>query len=272
MAICTRCLERIADTRDGMRNAAMRNSERRPAAYFLIRFLALLLFLPVVQGCQEETPASGQAEGAKNVMIAEPVRQPDPLQGLKLYLGYCFVCHGQKGDGNGPYASMLSAKPADFTDSTYFKPKTDSELYDFISKGGIAHGKSMHMKPFGFQLTADEIQGTVDYIRILNRHELLVKDEGLDYSGEEIYVNSCVMCHGEQGEGDGRVARMLNLKIRSLTNDVLSQYSPAKLFTIVEKGIPGDTTGSGKYMPSWGESLSEQEISNVIFYLDRFRD
>ncbi len=264
MATCKPSPERLAYTAVGKRNAADRDSERRPASYFLIRLLVLLFFLPAMQSCQQEKPVSEP--------VAAPAHQPDPLKGLKLYLGYCFVCHGQKGDGNGPYASMLSATPADFTDSTYFKPKTDEELYDFISKGGIAHGKSMHMKPFGFQLTADEIQSTVDYIRVLNRHELLIQDDGFDYSGEEIYANSCVMCHGEKGAGDGRVARMLNLKIRPLTSRTLDQYSPAKLFTIVEQGIPGDTTGSGKYMPGWGESLSEQEISNVIFYLDRFRE
>ncbi len=271
MAICKRCPEKRADNMDGTRNTHNDDRLSRPAAYFLIRLLVLLLFLPVMQACQQERPASGQTDGEKNVMAAAPVHQRDPLQGLKRYLGYCFICHGQKGDGNGPYASMLSAKPADFTDSTYFMAKTDGELYDFISKGGIAHGKSMHMKPFGFQLTADEIQSTVDYIRVLNRHERISRGEGSGFSGEEIYRNSCVMCHGEKGAGDGRVSKMLNLTVKPMTEETLSGFSGAKLYNIIQDGIPSDTTGAGKYMPAWGTSLSEQEIIDVISYISTFR-
>ena len=132
--------------------------------YKLVRTFHLFLFLLLLYACGKGgVPAVPEEKTAETTVMVEP----GPLEGLKLYLGYCFVCHGQKGDGNGPYAEKLSAKPADFTDSTYFRAKADSELYDFISKGGIAHGKSMHMKPFGFQMTPDEIESSIASIRVL---------------------------------------------------------------------------------------------------------
>lgn len=235
--------------------------------YTLARTFHLLLFLLLLYACGKGgVPAVPEEKTAETTVMVEP----GPLEGLKLYLGYCFVCHGQKGDGNGPYAEKLSAKPADFTDSTYFRTKADSELYDFISKGGIAHGKSMHMKPFGFQMTRDEIESSIAYIRVLNRHERISRAESSDFNGSEIYKNSCVMCHGEKGAGDGRVSKMLGLKVRPITGELLSQYSGAKLYNIIQDGIASDTTGSGKYMPAWGASLSEQEIINVISYISTF--
>ena len=233
----------------------------------LIRALIVLFLLPFMHACNGETTPE---EPVEKPVAATTVSEPDPLKGLRLYLGYCFVCHGQKGDGIGPYASMLSAAPADFTDSTYFKAKTDSELYDFISKGGIAHGRSMHMKPFGFQMTPDEIQSTITYIRVLNRHERISRGEGSDFSGQEIYRNSCVMCHGEKGAGDGRLSKMLNLEVKPITGEQLSRFSGAKLYNIIQDGIPSDTTGAGRFMPAWGNSLSEQEIIDVIFYINTF--
>lgn len=233
----------------------------------LIHALLLLFLLPFAYACSGESITEDPAE---KQVVDTAISEPDPLEGLKLYLGYCFVCHGQKGDGKGPYASMLSASPADFTDSTYFKAKTDSELYDFISKGGIAHGKSMHMKPFGFQMEPNEILNTIAYIRVLNRHERISRDEGADFSGPEIYRNSCVMCHGENGGGDGRLSKMLNLKVKPLTGELLSRFSGAKLYNIIQDGIPSDTAGTGKFMPAWGNSLSEQEIVDVIFYINTF--
>lgn len=227
----------------------------------------LLAMLPLMHSCDQSGETTEPAERGAPQTAAGAAFEPDELQGLKLYLGYCFVCHGQKGDGRGPYAAKLSAPPADFTDSTYFKGMSDDELYDFISKGGLAHGKSMHMKPFGFQMTPEQIRSAVAYIRVLNRHDRIDVTQSSGYSGEEIYSNSCVMCHGETGAGDGRVAKMLNLDIRPLSPETIDSYSSAKLFNVVEDGFPNDTAGVKSYMPAWGGTLTEQEIIDVIAYI-----
>lgn len=234
-----------------------------------LKALLFIAMFPLIISC--ERGADPGALSAKGVAASSSASsEPDELQGLKLYLGYCFVCHGQNGDGKGPYAEKLSSPPADFTDSTYFRGKTDVELYDFISKGGLAHGKSMHMKPFGFQMTPQQIQSAIAYIRLVNRDGRIDAAEDHGYSGEDIYRNSCVMCHGVSGKGDGRVSKMMNLNVRSLSAETLGEYSAAGLFNVVEQGFPQDSTGVRSYMPAWGNTLTEKEIIDVIDYIRTF--
>ncbi len=239
------------------------------AGYTLVKAFVLVAMLPFLHSCIGDGGSGNHSGDTRHESSAEVFESPE-LQGLKLYLGYCFVCHGQKGDGQGPYTAKLADPPADFTDSTYFVGKSDEELYDFISKGGVAHGKSMHMKPFGFQMTPEQIRSAIAYIRVVNRNERIDVSAESGYSAEEIYRNSCVMCHGEKGEGDGRVARMLNLAIRPLNPETLGDYSSAKLFNIVEQGFPQDTSGTRSYMPAWGGTLTEREIIDVIDHIGAF--
>jgi mono/diheme cytochrome c family protein len=42
-----------------------------------------------------------------------PAEKPD--QGRIEYTNNCLNCHGQSGDGNGPYASLLNKTPSDLT-------------------------------------------------------------------------------------------------------------------------------------------------------------
>ncbi|UZJ37674.1 MULTISPECIES: cytochrome c [unclassified Prosthecochloris] len=235
----------------------------------VLKALFFMAMLPLIISC--ETEGEKTAVSAVDISKSSSVsKEPDELQGLKLYLGYCFVCHGQSGKGNGPYAEKLSSPPADFSDSTYFGGKTDEELYDFISKGGLAHGKSMHMKPFGFQLTPEQIQNAIAFIRMVNRDGRIDAAEDQGYSGEEIYNNSCVMCHGASGRGDGRVSKMMNINVRPLSPETLAEYSAAGLFNVVEQGFPPESTGIRSYMPAWGNTLTEKEIIDVIDYIRTF--
>lgn len=45
--------------------------------------------------------------------VALPAEKPD--QGRVEYTNNCLNCHGQSGDGNGPYASLLNKTPSDLT-------------------------------------------------------------------------------------------------------------------------------------------------------------
>jgi mono/diheme cytochrome c family protein len=67
-------------------------------------------------------------------------------EGGKLYARYCAPCHGLRGDGKGFNAKNLDPRPANHTDAGFMGKKTDGELYDAVSGGGRAAGKSTDRK------------------------------------------------------------------------------------------------------------------------------
>ncbi len=77
-------------------------------------------------------------------------------QGKKLYSNKCQICHGVKGDGNGPAGAALSPKPADFTSPNFWQKETDQKITETIKNG---HG----MMP-SFDLKPSEIKDLIDYL------------------------------------------------------------------------------------------------------------
>lgn len=90
-----------------------------------------------------------------------------PAKGGPVYATYCAACHGNAGKGDGPGAAALNPKPRDLTDSAYMLKLNDQYLFDIVSKGGAAQGKSPLMPPWGTALKADDIRNVVAYIRSL---------------------------------------------------------------------------------------------------------
>jgi mono/diheme cytochrome c family protein len=78
-------------------------------------------------------------------------------QGKKLFSDKCQICHGVKGDGNGPAGTALSPKPADFTSPKFWQQKNvDKLIADTVENG---HG----MMP-SFNLKPAEIKEIIDYL------------------------------------------------------------------------------------------------------------
>ncbi len=78
-------------------------------------------------------------------------------QGKKLYSDKCQICHGVRGDGNGPAGAALSPPPANFTSPTFWQQKNvDKLITDTVEDG---HG----MMP-AFDLKPAEIKGIIDYL------------------------------------------------------------------------------------------------------------
>ncbi len=78
-------------------------------------------------------------------------------QGKKLYSEKCYLCHGHKGDGNGPGAVAFSPRPANFTDPKFWQKFNDEMISETVRKG---HG----MMP-AFDLSADQIKAIIDYLK-----------------------------------------------------------------------------------------------------------
>ena len=59
-----------------------------------------------------------------------------PAEGRKLFVFYCTMCHGPFGKGDGLLADSLwvnhGIRPRNLTDSLYFAPKRDQELFTTV--------------------------------------------------------------------------------------------------------------------------------------------
>jgi mono/diheme cytochrome c family protein len=80
-----------------------------------------------------------------------------------MFANMCAMCHGVEGKGDGMAAAAFDPKPTNFADTEYQASKTDDELVQAISEG------TGSMPAFGQQLSAEEIQSLVAYIRELGQ-------------------------------------------------------------------------------------------------------
>ena len=103
------------------------------------------------------------------VSTAEAGGKVSPDRGKRLYLWYCAPCHGERGDGKGFNAKNLDPRPARHADAGLMGRRTDMELYEVISGGGRAVGKSPLMPPWGETLNDAQIRSLILYIRSLCR-------------------------------------------------------------------------------------------------------
>jgi DMSO reductase family type II enzyme heme b subunit len=87
--------------------------------------------------------------------------------------------------------------------------------------------------------------------------------------GEAIYRERCAFCHGENGDGNGPVAKYLNPRPRDFTSNQFKFRTTASgelplredVITIVKEGVRGTA------MPRWEGILSQAEIEAVVDYV-----
>ena len=84
--------------------------------------------------------------------------------------------------------------------------------------------------------------------------------------GKEVYTNTCALCHGTEGKGDGVAAAALDPKPRDLSEaSYASTLSDDHLRKVISEG--GASVGKSPLMPPWGGVLSQDDITNVIAYI-----
>ena len=88
-------------------------------------------------------------------------------------------------------------------------------------------------------------------------------------AGAPVFLQNCAMCHGDGGNGDGEISVPLaakGIKVARLNDlDRMSKLSKDEITNVVRKG--GGHTGRSDAMPAWADSLSEQDITNVVAFV-----
>lgn len=82
------------------------------------------------------------------------------------------------------------------------------------------------------------------------------------FRGSLVFLNYCVTCHGPNADGNGRAARLYDPRPANLRT---SDKNAAYMKLMVRGG--GMAMGRSQYMPPWGEELTEEQIEDVVSYL-----
>ena len=95
----------------------------------------------------------------------------DPSAGAHIVMMKCAGCHGQDGSGKGVQLVELNPKqrPIPWTDAAAMSALSDQEIAAKIAATDQQRSPDAVMPSFGNQLSADQIDDLVAYIRMLGR-------------------------------------------------------------------------------------------------------
>jgi mono/diheme cytochrome c family protein len=83
----------------------------------------------------------------------------------ETFVEVCSICHGVGGKGDGPSATGLNPRPADFTDCAVMQKQSDATLFTIIKRGGQGAGRSTVMPAWGDSLPDGQIRDLVAVVR-----------------------------------------------------------------------------------------------------------
>lgn len=76
------------------------------------------------------------------------------------------------------------------------------------------------------------------------------------------YRQLCERCHGEKGDGNGKVAWYIDPSPRDFTKAAFMNSKPRERFvSSIQNGVPGTS------MPPWGHALKDEQINGVLDYV-----
>ena len=123
--------------------------------------VVLLLFAGLLHAHSKKPwPVPAVAKARKNPVAATA---ESLAAGAKLFQRNCAVCHGEAGDGKGPWRDILTTPPGDFTDARRMAEHTDGELFWKISSGREL------MPAFEKKLSEQKRWQLVNYLRTFAR-------------------------------------------------------------------------------------------------------
>lgn len=99
-------------------------------------------------------------------MAAAPVpsASPVPFEAVSVFKTACGPCHGETGEGNGPAGVVLTPRPANFSDASFWEGKDKVYIAKVIKEGGAAVGKSPLMMAWGGQYNDEQIGALADVV------------------------------------------------------------------------------------------------------------
>ena len=209
----------------------------------------------------------------------------DVRRGKLDYEQYCALCHGEQGDGNGPYSQDTIPVPREFRQGTFkwrSTPSgslpTDADLEKVLVNG--LFGTSM--SSFAASLNHDRRLDVIAYIKTFSPRFATEKPAApIIIPAEPVYTAesaargaivyrkmNCAQCHGDEAQGDGESAT-------GLTDDWNNPIVP---YDLTEGHIKSGSYGADIYqvfiaglngtpMPSFADSISPAEAWDLVHFI-----
>ncbi len=168
--------------------------------------------------------------------------------GAAVFRNNCSQCHGSGAAGFTGYPNLLDDDwlwGGDFDNIEYTIRHGIRNEEDWDARYSV-------MTAYDEIFTDEEVDATVQYVRQISGQD---HDATLAAAGEELFLNNCAACHGDNGMGN------YDLGAPNLTDAIwLYGGDEASLDETVRYARFG-------VMPPWGERLSEAEIKAVTAYV-----
>ncbi|WP_411891590.1 cytochrome-c oxidase, cbb3-type subunit III [Yoonia sp. SDW83-1] len=168
--------------------------------------------------------------------------------GAAVFRNNCSQCHGSGAAGFTGYPNLLDDDwlwGGDFDNIEYTIRHGIRNEEDWDARYSV-------MTAYDEVFNDEEVDATVQYVRQISGQD---HDATLAAAGEELFLNNCAACHGDNGMGN------YDLGAPNLTDAIwLYGGDEASLEETVRYARFG-------VMPPWGERLSEAEIKAVTAYV-----
>lgn len=237
-----------------------------------------------IQSCQPKPRAAEAPNTTSPMADSQVAAASQSTRGQAAYLGYCAMCHGAFGAGDGPLAEELKRQGARVPAALNNRARLDrlgrAGLIHVITEGGAHTGRSNLMPPWGRTLDRTLIDQIADFVLVLPDiqpgptaeviRQFLSSPPGVQERGRELFVFYCTSCHGDYGKGDGRLADTLwarnRIRPRNLTDSsYFAHLSDEQIFATVSLG--GAHMGKSTYMPAWSYTLPPGQIRDLLGYV-----
>jgi len=173
---------------------------------------------------------------------------PDVQNGEHLYIQYCSACHKRSGWGSGPrevptLAGQQEVYLLEQLVQFSVMERLKDEMHDVVARPEIA--------------SPQVLRDVSAYIAQRPRNPDPDRGDATQLqAGERVYAQSCVTCHGRNGEGSpkdvvpavgGQQYGYLLVQLRSIAQGHRKNLQPA-VNDIVRSLSPGETAGVADYM------------------------
>ena len=183
------------------------------------------------------------------------------FDGRKLFITYCYLCHGANGSGDGPLAEKLKVSPTNLLRSESLKSRSDVELIAIIDGTQSHNLVTSEMPQWGKILSKQKIRNLFSYVRFLSQSKYPLA--GNPEVGAEIYSQYCSACHGKRGRGMGTLTMLLPIKPADHSNgNEMAKLTNVQLMEIISNGA-----GANLLMPAWKDVLKHSEIRDLVGYI-----